>query len=79
MLVSELAIRAQSVDDRSVVLERLIDVARVGDELGPLLLRRRLGTLLEALLLGDQEAAKLLGEEDVVDLDVVRRHPAVEE
>ena len=77
--ISELAVSHESLDDRGVVRQGLVDVVRVGDELSPLLLRSAFLALIQDFLLGDEETTQLLGEEDVVDLDVMRREPVVQE
>ena len=79
MTLSEVAILPQSLDDRGVVGERLINVVGVRDVLGVMLSLRAEVTLSEDLLANRQVAAQHLGEEDVVDLDVMRREPVVEE
>ena len=76
---SELTVVPESPDCWCVVCEGLVDVAAVGGVPGPVLFLGALVSVGQDLLPGDDVLLHHLAEENVVDLDVMRRESVVQE
>ena len=79
LLYSEVSVLSESFDDNGVVSEWLVDVVGVRDVPSSLDLLGRLVSLGKQFLSGHDVLLQHLAEEDVVDLDVMCRHPVVQE
>ena len=76
---SEVAVSSESLDGVGVLLEWLIDIVRVGHVSGSLLLFTAEISLSKDLLSCNDVLLEHLGEEDVVDLNVMCRNSIVQE